>query len=247
MMNLTPLKEPSGILLVNKPKGKTSFSLVAMLRKIYKVKKIGHAGTLDPFATGVMVLLVGKTYTRLSDQFLWEDKEYEAVLKLGVETDTYDLEGVTTNTSDHIPSLENIEEAILPFQGTILQTPPMYSAKKVNGKKLYELARNGITIERQARQVNVQIDLIEYTYPYVKIYVRCSKGTYIRSLGFDIGRSLGCGAHLTELNRTRSGSFLLKECIDGTLLQNPPDGYNFEQHLQSIVPSIGLMQDPPRI
>ncbi len=243
-MNQNPVKEPSGILLVNKTKGKTSFSLVSMLRKIYNIKKIGHAGTLDPFATGVMVLLVGKTYTRLSDQFLCADKEYEAVLKLGVETDTYDLEGETTRTSDHIPSLNDIKEAIAPLQGTILQIPPMYSAKKVNGKKLYELARKGITIERQARQVTVQIDLLDYAYPYVKIYVCCSKGTYIRSLGFDIGRTLTCGAHLTELNRTRSGSFLLKDCIDGKLLQNPPEDYNFHDLLQVVDPSFFAIKDP---
>lgn len=226
-MNPNPLKEPAGILLIDKPKGKTSFSLVAMLRRIYGVKKIGHAGTLDPFATGVMVLLVGKNYTRLSDQFLGQDKEYEALVHLGKVTDTYDCEGQVLRTSDMIPSLQEIESVIEKFQGKIMQVPPMFSAKKVAGKKLYELARKGVSIEREAKEVTVQIQVLSYEYPYLSLRVACSKGTYIRSLAYDIGEMLGCGAHLTELQRTRSGSFYLKDCVDGSLLQNPPTDYNF--------------------
>jgi len=231
-MTLNPLKEPSGILLVNKPKGKTSFSLVAMLRRIYGVKTIGHAGTLDPFATGVMILLVGKTYTRMSDQFLGQDKEYEAVVRLGIVTDSYDCDGVTISTSDKVPTLDEITQVVAKFQGKIMQTPPMYSAKKVNGKKLYELARKGITIERESREVTVKITILSYEYPFLKIHVACSKGTYIRSLAYDIGNELGTGAHLSDLTRTRSGTFELKDCLDGTLLQNPPQDMNFVPFLR---------------
>ena len=235
-MTINPLKQPSGILLVNKPKGKTSFNLVAMLRRIYGVKTIGHAGTLDPFATGVMVLLVGKNYTKMSDQFLGQDKEYEAIIRLGIVTDTYDCEGQTLKTSEKIPNLEEIQTVVEKFQGKILQTPPMYSAKKVNGKKLYELARNGITIEREAREVSVKLDIISYDYPFLKVHVACSKGTYVRTLAYDIGENLGCGAHLSDLIRTRSGSFHLKDCLDGALLQNPPIDHNFASLLLKSVP-----------
>jgi tRNA pseudouridine55 synthase len=235
-MTINPLRQPSGILLVNKPKGKTSFNLVAMLRRIYGVKTIGHAGTLDPFATGVMVLLVGKNYTKMSDQFLGQDKEYEAVIHFGIVTDTYDCEGQTLRTSEKVPSLEEIQHVVGKFQGTIMQTPPMFSAKKVNGKKLYELARNGITIERVAREVTVKIDIISYEYPFLKVHVACSKGTYVRALAYDIGENLGCGAHLSDLVRTRSGSFHIKDCLDGSLLQNPPADHNFASLLLKSVP-----------
>lgn len=209
-----------GILLVNKPPGKTSFSLVAALRRRLGVKKIGHAGTLDPFATGVMVMLIGKTYTRLSDKFLTQDKEYLAELKLGLATDTYDLEGQATQQSDVIPSLNQIEEVISHFQGDIEQIPPMYSAKKVNGQKLYELARKGKSIERAPVKVTTSIDIIDYSYPSLVIKVSCSKGTYIRSLAHDIGIELTCGAHLTSLKRLRSGAFHLDQCIEGSLLDS---------------------------
>lgn len=217
-----PLKEPSGILLVNKPRGKTSFSLVSCLRKIYGVDKIGHAGTLDPFATGVMVLLVGRTFTRLSDQFLGQDKEYAARVYLGKTTDSYDCDGNITATSDHIPTLAEIETALMSFQGKVQQTPPMFSAKKVKGKKLYELARKGVTIEREAKEVTLKTELVQYEYPYLDLLITCSKGTYIRTVAHDLGQMLGCGAHLSELTRTRSGPFHLKDCIDGTLLNQHP-------------------------
>lgn len=217
-----------GILLVDKPKGKTSFDLVRMLRKRLGVKKIGHAGTLDPFATGVMVMLVGRDYTRLSNQFLLCDKEYAAQINLGISTDTYDCEGQILSRSEAIPTLMEIEKALAAFQGEIDQIPPMYSAKKVEGKKLYELARKGIEIERAAVKVTLHIELIAYAYPYIDIKVACSKGTYIRSLAHDIGVKLGCGAHLSALKRTRSGTFLLKDCLDGSRL---PEFENLEKHL----------------
>lgn len=210
----------NGILLVDKLAGSTSFHIVSLLRKITGIEKIGHAGTLDPFATGVMVMLIGKNYTRRSDEFLSSEKEYRATLQLGITTETYDLEGAIVERNDKVPSLAEIELALQTFQGEILQTPPMYSAKKVAGKKLYDLARQGIVIERQPVKVRVAIECIQYNYPMLEIKVVCSKGTYIRSLGHDIGQFLGCGAHLFELTRTRSGTFRLEECISQGLLKN---------------------------
>jgi tRNA pseudouridine55 synthase len=206
---------------VNKPRNKTSFSLVSALRRIYQIQKIGHAGTLDPFATGVMILLVGKEATRLSDQFLHHDKEYIATLHLGKQTDSYDLDGQITATSDLVPTQEAIDKALTHFQGTIEQIPPMFSAKKVQGKKLYELARKGIEIARKPAQVTLTTEFLHYEYPYLTIRVSCSKGTYIRSIASDLGTILGCGAHLCALSRTRSGPFRLADCIDGHLLYEP--------------------------
>ncbi len=215
------LNNTSGILLVNKPKGRTSFSLVSTLRRLLGVQKIGHAGTLDPFATGVMILLIGKECTRLSDRFLNQDKEYIATLHLGIRTDSYDCDGAVIDKSDLIPSEESILEVLTHFQGTISQIPPMFSAKKVNGKKLYELARKGIEIERKAAEVTVTTTLLHYEYPYLSLHVDCSKGTYIRSIAEEIGLALGCGAHLSDLSRTRSGPFRITECVDGALLSDP--------------------------
>lgn len=216
------LSDPySGILLIDKPRNKTSFSLVAALRRLLKVKKIGHAGTLDPFATGVMVLLIGKQYTRLSDQLLCADKEYLAQVKLGIKTDSYDCDGQVIQESSLIPSKEELQNAIDYFQGEIEQTPPMFSAKKQQGKKLYELARKGITVERQPVKISLTTQLISYDYPFAEILVKCSKGTYIRSIAHDLGERLGCFGHLSALRRTRSGSFLIENCIDGAMLDVP--------------------------
>jgi tRNA pseudouridine55 synthase len=147
-----------------------------------------------------------------------QDKEYLATIHLGITTDSYDTEGQIIAESLLIPSRSEVEEALLKFQGTILQIPPMFSAKKVEGKKLYELARKGITIERQAATVTLHSELIDYSYPYLKLKVQCSKGTYIRSLAYDIGIELTCGAHLSALTRTRSGSFTLEDCCEGARL-----------------------------
>ncbi|MEI8365348.1 MAG: tRNA pseudouridine(55) synthase TruB [Parachlamydiaceae bacterium] len=210
-----------GILLVNKQKNTTSFSLVGTLRRLLNVKKIGHAGTLDPFATGVMVMLIGKEFTKKSNSFLDADKEYIATAYLGVETDSYDCDGQEVSRNDLVPSLDEIMQALKLFQGEILQTPPMFSAKKKNGKKLYELARQGITIPREPVRIQVKTHLIDFTYPYLKFRVECSKGTYIRSIAQDLGKILGCGAHLSDLQRVRSGSFHIDSCIDGAALKDP--------------------------
>ena len=219
---MTILSPIEGILLVDKPVGRTSFSLVAALRKILGVKKIGHAGTLDPFATGVMVLLIGRNFTRLSDILLTKDKEYLATLHLGIETDTMDCEGQILSTNPLEPTLEQIQLSIQKFQGDIEQIPPMFSAKKINGKKLYELARQGKSVERKPAQVHVNIEILSYTYPELILRVACSKGTYIRALASDIGKDLGCGAHLTQLRRTQSGTFHIDQCLDGNLLKFDP-------------------------
>ena len=215
----TELKE--GILLVNKPQGKTSFSLIRNLRRLTGIKKVGHAGTLDPFATGVMVLLLGRDYTKLSDKLLLADKEYTATLHLGVTTDTYDCDGKITASSKKQPTMAQIEKVVAQFQGDLEQTPPMFSAKKVKGKPLYKLARAGKEIERKPCKVRVAITILGYEYPHLKLSVACSKGTYIRSLAHDIGEKLGSGAHLTGLQRTKSGQYSLEECINGELLFTP--------------------------
>ncbi len=207
-----------GVLLINKTPGKTSFSIISELRRKLNVKKIGHAGTLDPFASGVMVLLVGKKYTTLSNQFMGCDKEYWAELKLGYQTESFDPETPEILISNAIPSEMQINEVLKQFQGEIEQIPPMYSAKKINGKKLYQLARKGQTVERPAQKIKVQIELIDYSYPNLELKITCSKGTYIRSLAHDIGNSLGVGAYLQKLTRLRSGSFHLKDCLDQDLI-----------------------------
>ncbi len=214
----TELKE--GLLLVNKPEGRTSFSLIRSLRKLTGIKKIGHAGTLDPFATGVMVILLGRQYTRYSDKLLLQDKEYVGLVSLGVSTDTYDCDGKIVASSKKVPTLQEIEEVVAKFQGEIEQIPPMYSAKKVQGKKLYELARKGTIIERAPAKVQLSTEIVSYDYPNLQLKIACSKGTYIRSIAHEIGQLLGCGAHLSKLNRTRSGHFCLEKCIDGNWLEN---------------------------
>jgi len=222
----------SGILLVDKATGSTSFHLVSILRKITRIEKIGHAGTLDPFATGVMVMLIGREYTQKSNDFLSSDKGYLATIQLGSTTDSYDIYGKVLVQNPYVPSLVEVEKAIASFQGQIEQIPPMFSAKKVAGQKLYDLARKGITIERAAVKVSVQIKLIRYHYPMLEIEVNCSKGTYIRSLAHDIGQILTCGAHLFELIRTRSGTFHLSECVSQADLKAPD--FDFTKHLRKL-------------
>jgi len=211
----------NGILLVDKAAGCTSFDLVALLRRLTKIEKIGHAGTLDPFATGVMVMLIGREFTRRSDEFLSSDKKYRASLTLGIATDTFDKEGQIVSQNDLIPSLQEIEKALLYFQGEILQVPPMFSAKKIKGQKLCDLARKGISIQREPVKVKLKTKLIRYEYPYLEIEIECSKGTYIRSIASELGEMLQCGAHLSVLSRIRSGHFSLDQCIPQALLKTP--------------------------
>jgi tRNA pseudouridine55 synthase len=218
-MNQKPIE---GILLVDKPAGKTSFSLISCLRKVLNVQKIGHAGTLDPMATGVMVLLIGKRFTTLSDTFLNKDKEYIAEITLGVSTDSYDACGQITKQSSLMPTLKEIENALDEFQGYIEQTPPMFSAKKIDGKRLYELARQGKEIERAKVKVFVTTTLISYCYPKISLRIACSKGTYVRSIAHDLGQKLTSEAHLSQLIRTKSGSYTLEQCLSGKQLFESP-------------------------
>ncbi|MGZ3732317.1 MAG: tRNA pseudouridine(55) synthase TruB [Parachlamydiaceae bacterium] len=204
-----------GILLIDKPKGKTAFDLVAILRKKLNIRTIGHAGTLDPMATGVMVMLIGKKFTTLSNQLISDEKEYLGQVHLGIETDSYDAEGTHLATSSLIPTEEELNTALLHFQGEISQVPPMFSAKKIKGQKLYHLARQGKVVERAPVTLHVKTELLSYNYPYIELKITCSKGTYVRSIAHDLGQRLGCGAHLSALVRTRSGSYLLEQCLKG--------------------------------
>ncbi len=199
----------NGILVINKPQGMTSHDVVARVRRIFHTKKVGHAGTLDPLATGVLIVLVGKA-TKLSDRLLCEKKRYTAGLKLGIETDTYDITGEILSEKPAAVSEKELSECIKAFSGKISQVPPMYSAIKIGGQKLYELARRGVTVDRKPREVEIyDISLCGKN----KLDICCSKGTYIRSLIHDIGVSLGCGAVMTELTREASGNFRLENSV----------------------------------
>ena len=201
-----------GLLLVDKPKDKTSFYLVHVLRKITNVRKIGHTGTLDPLATGVMVMLIGSTYTKKTPLFIKQTKEYETTLLLGKISNTYDSQGEITTISSLVPTPADIETALSHFQGTILQIPPMFSAKKQKGQKLCDLARRGIEVERKPVQLEVTTKMISYDYPYLKLSIECSSGTYVRSIAHDLGALLKTGALISQLTRIRSGPFHLNEC-----------------------------------
>ena len=203
----------SGIINVYKEKGFTSFDVVAKLRGILRTKKIGHTGTLDPDAEGVLPVCIGRA-TKVCDILTDKDKVYEAVMLLGVETDTQDTSGEVLRERPVEASEDAVREAILSFVGDYAQVPPMYSALKVNGKKLYELAREGKTIERKARNVQIlSIEILEMNLPRVRMSVHCSKGTYIRTLCDDIGEKLGCGGCMEKLLRTKVGVFELKDTL----------------------------------
>jgi len=206
-------------LIIDKPAGITSHDVVSRVRRVLKTKRVGHTGTLDPFATGVMVILVGKA-TRLAQYLNKDEKEYKAVVQFGFETDTGDATG-SPKSKVQSPKSVAIDELrfVLPqFSGETKQTPPMYSAKKVEGKKLYELARKGVEIERKTITVNIhELDLLHDSVgsPQSSFGIRvvCSAGTYIRTLAEDIGRAIGVGAHLIELRRTQAGKFLIDEAV----------------------------------
>jgi tRNA pseudouridine55 synthase len=196
-----------GFLLIDKPAGMTSHDVVDRLRRITGVRTIGHAGTLDPFATGLLLMGVGRSATKRLAEMMATEKEYVATARFGASSDTQDLTGVIAETPDaRIPSREEIDAALPRFRGGLLQTPPMYSAKKRDGKKLYELAREGKEIAREPVAVTVHaLDVVSYDAPDLVFRARVSKGTYIRTLAHDLGAALGCGAHLTALRRTASG------------------------------------------
>lgn len=205
--------DPFGLLIVDKAKGMTSHDVVNAVRRQFAVQKVGHAGTLDPAATGVLVLLLGKA-TKLSGKFSSEDKEYRATIKLGERTTTADSEGEVISTREVRLSENEIRSVFSTFRGRLQQVPPMVSAKRVKGRRLYKLARKGINIKRDPKEIFIkELEITDITLPFILFNVVCSKGTYIRQLADDIGEKLGCGAYLAELARTRSGSFSLKEAI----------------------------------
>ncbi len=205
------MAEYQGIIVIRKEKGFTSHDVVAKLRGILHMKKIGHTGTLDPDAVGVLPVALGKG-TKLVDLITDKEKTYEAVLRLGITTDTQDMSGTVLEEKPVNATEQQVRETIAGFVGEQLQIPPMYSALKINGKKLYELAREGKTVERKARPVCFyQIEVLDIQLPVVRIRVACSKGTYIRTLCHDIGQKLGCGGCMEQLLRTRVGRFSLEE------------------------------------
>lgn len=215
MSNLPNGTQFDGILLVDKPKGLTSHDVVDRLRRKLKMKKIGHAGTLDPNATGLLIMLLGKA-TKVSQYLMSLDKEYVGRLEFGKETNTYDVEG-DVMVERPLPegfNREMLEQVLTGFMGDQYQMPPMFSAKKVDGVPLYKLARKGKEIEREPRFIHVSTIRAEsFGPPSADVLVRCSKGTYIRSLAHDIGQKLGCGAYLAELRRTASDRFHIDEAL----------------------------------
>lgn len=204
-----------GLLLIDKPEGWTSHDVVAKLRGILKMKAIGHAGTLDPFATGLLVLGVGKGTKQLT-ALVGVDKEYTATIRLGATSDTFDKEGVVTPHPASPLGGEEIERALDKFRGGYDQLAPLHSAKKIGGKKLYDLARAGKATEDMRPMKHVKIDkiaVVEYEWPNLKIDVKCGSGTYIRSLADDIGRELGVGGYCVELQRTKVGDFDVEKAL----------------------------------
>lgn len=213
-MPLTTYDPFDGALLVDKPSGPTSHDVVDRLRRRFGIKKVGHAGTLDPNATGLLILLLGRG-TRLSEKLMSADKAYEGTLKLGETTDSYDADGAVTATAP-VPALtlEAVNAAAETFVGDLLQTPPMVSAAKVGGVPLYKLARKGVEVERKPRLVHVyKFRFSDYQPPIGSFRVACTKGTYVRSLAHELGLKLGCGAHLATLRRVASGRFLVRDAI----------------------------------
>ncbi|MEM8867421.1 MAG: tRNA pseudouridine(55) synthase TruB [Verrucomicrobiota bacterium] len=204
--------DPEGILLVDKPQGITSHDVVDRVRRAYRMRKVGHAGTLDPMATGLLLILVGKA-TKVSQYLMSQDKEYTGMVRFGQTTDSQDADGEIVEEKP-VPELteESLREHMATFQGDQYQTPPMYSAKKVNGQPLYKLARKGKTIPREPRVIHIsRFELTNFDLPHASFIVGSSKGAYIRTLAHDLGDKIGCGGHLCELRRTGVGMFRIEK------------------------------------
>jgi len=216
----------SGIFTVDKPAGPSSFRMVQLVRRALNIKKTGHAGTLDPFATGLLIICSGRPATKLISKMMDGEKVYEATMRLGIETTTQDPEGevVARNPVLDVTS-ERVERCLTGFVGEQTQVPPLYSALKHKGKPLYYYARKGVEIERQPRLITIStLECLGLDQESIRIRVSCSKGTYIRTLAADIGRELGCGAHLTSLRRLQSGFFSVDGAVDGADLIEPERG-----------------------
>ena len=226
----------NGIILLDKPAGITSFGAVSRMRKILNMKKVGHTGTLDPMATGVLPILVGSA-TRFADYLPSGDKRYTALIKLGFATDTYDTTGEIISQREVNCNFEEIENALMSFKGEINQVPPMYSAVQKDGVRMYELARKGIEVERAPRKITVySIKILDYDEGEneLTVDIKCSKGTYIRSLAYDLGEKLGCGACLSGLRRTMACGFKLDDCYSLEELQEYAENNRLEKRLMPI-------------
>jgi tRNA pseudouridine55 synthase len=245
-MNSQDIKNAiSGALVVDKPVGMTSHDVVQAIRNGTGLRRAGHTGTLDPRASGVLVILVGPA-VRLSEYVSASDKRYQAIIRLGGTTDTFDAEGKFTPTKDPVNVTEaEFEEALKTFVGEIEQVPPAHSAVKVGGRKAYEMARKGEEVELEPRKITVHhLEVLEWTPPEVVIDVHCSSGTYVRSLANDLGKKLGCGAYLVGLRRTKSGKFTLR---DATPLRKLQEAFNAGNWYQYLIPAAEALADWPSV
>lgn len=231
-----------GLILVDKPVGPSSHKVVSIVRKGTGVRKVGHAGTLDPRASGVLVLCLGSA-TRLSEYLSTASKHYEAVIRFGTSTETYDAEGDAIRITGAAPTEAEIHSVLPGFLGEIEQIPPPYSAIKVGGKKAYELARKGEEVELDPRKITIyQMDFVQYVPPDLTLSIECSAGTYIRSLAHDLGEELHTGAHLANLRRIKSGPFQLDECVSLLQLEQSFDRGDWSDYLR---PAAEALPDLP--
>jgi tRNA pseudouridine55 synthase len=234
----------SGVLVVDKPVGLTSHDVVQIVRKGTNIRRAGHTGTLDPRASGVLVILIGPA-VRLSEYVSASDKRYQAVVRLGASTDTYDADGRVMNQAPVNITEEQFENVLDKFIGEIEQVPPPYSAVKVKGRKAYEMAREGEEVDLQPRTIEVyNLELLEWAPPEAVIDVYCSSGTYVRSLAHDLGEELGCGAHLVGLRRTKSGRFTLRDAVPLRKLREAFENGNWYQYL---IPAAEALSDWPAV
>jgi tRNA pseudouridine55 synthase len=203
-----------GIAIINKPPGITSHDVVSRVRRIFNMRRVGHAGTLDPLATGVLVILLGKS-TKLFDKFVAFDKAYAATLKLGTQTTSADITGTVIELKPFEDiTKDQVTETLAQFLGESEQFPPMVSAVKYKGERLYKLARKGVVVDRPSRRIRIdKLKLVDFKLPEVKFYLECSKGTYVRTLAEDVGQRLGCGACITQIERTKVGPFLIEDAV----------------------------------
>lgn len=224
----------NGVLIVNKPQGWTSHDVVAKLRGIYQTRRVGHSGTLDPMATGVLVVFLGRA-TRAVELFENDKKEYVAGLKLGMITNTQDTTGEVTETRQVSVSDAALQETLKGFLGPQQQIPPMYSAVKIGGRKLYELARKGQTVERKPRDITIEeLELLSRQGEECKLRILCSKGTYVRTLCHDIGETLGCGGCMSSLKRTRAGRFQIEDALSLEELQQAKERGEHQQYVKPV-------------
>jgi tRNA pseudouridine55 synthase len=234
----------SGVIVIDKPIGMTSHDVVQVVRKGTNIRRAGHTGTLDPRASGVLVILVGPA-VRLSEYVSASDKRYQAVVQLGTTTDTYDADGRVLSTTSVDISEKQFDDVLQSFVGEIEQVPPPYSSVKVKGRHAYDMARNGEEVDLDPRMINVyNLELLEWAPPEAVIDVFCSSGTYVRSLAHDLGEKLGCGAHLIGLRRTRSGRFTLRDAVPLRKLKESFENNTWEKYL---IPAAEALSDWPAI